>query len=149
MRPKEVAERLRVPATTLRLWSNEFKDYLSPSAQAQVSEKGTALQRRYDDRDVLVFTQVKELLGQDLTYEQVRERLAGEPPTEETALLLAVSVPESPSNGSALATANGYGEVVDLLRRHVALQEETLALLKRRLEPEPGLVERFLSWLKA
>jgi hypothetical protein len=33
LRPKEVCAQLAVSASTLRQWSTEFKDYLSPAAQ--------------------------------------------------------------------------------------------------------------------
>lgn len=79
-RPKELTEELSISAATLRLWSNEFSDFLSPSAQKQITGKGTAAQRRYTDEDITTFRQVKQLLSDGNTYEEIRRRLSDDPP---------------------------------------------------------------------
>lgn len=79
-RPKEIAERLSVSPATLRHWSNEFADFLSPAAQKQITGQGTSAQRRYTDEDLTLFHQAKQFLGDGNTYEEVRRRLPEDPP---------------------------------------------------------------------
>jgi DNA-binding transcriptional MerR regulator len=92
-RPKEVAEQLAISAASLRHWSNEFADYLSPAAQKQITGKGTSAQRRYTDHDIVVFTKVKQLLSDGNTYEEVLRRLQAEPLDESGEDILEASRP--------------------------------------------------------
>lgn len=69
--PQVVATELDVSSATLRRWSDEFADHLSPEAG---STKGRS-HRRYNEDDVAVLKAVKTLMGQGMTYAQVREKL--------------------------------------------------------------------------
>lgn len=75
-RPGEIANRLGISANTLRLWSNEFADHLSPSAQASRTESGGAGQRRYTEEDLTTLVRAKVYLSQNKTYEEIRTLLA-------------------------------------------------------------------------
>jgi DNA-binding transcriptional MerR regulator len=79
--PQEVASRLEVSPSTLRRWSEEFSDFLSPEADSSEGKQ----HRRYSDEDLATFITVKGLMSEGLTYEQVRERLSEQPPREESA----------------------------------------------------------------
>ncbi|MGI5837825.1 MAG: MerR family transcriptional regulator [Chloroflexota bacterium] len=83
-RPQEAAQRLGIASSTLRLWSTHFASELSEIARkVDPSGAGPIAQRRYTDDDIRVLSQVKQLLGQGLTYEEVKRRLR--PPTIERA----------------------------------------------------------------
>jgi DNA-binding transcriptional MerR regulator len=77
--PQEVASRLEVSPSTLRRWSEEFSDFLSPEADSSEGKQ----HRRYSDEDLATFITVKGLMSEGLTYEQVRERLSEQAPPEE------------------------------------------------------------------
>lgn len=70
--PQEVASRLEVSPSTLRRWSDEFDEFLSPEAGSSEGKQ----HRRYSDDDLATFITVKGLMADGLTYEQVRERLS-------------------------------------------------------------------------
>lgn len=138
MTDKELLPLLGVGSNTLRLWSMEFAAFLSPSAQAQVSEKGTPLQRRYADHDVLVFGKTKEFR-------------------------VVLPDPKPPPGNSAIVSANSHhvdnAEHLALLRRNNELQEQIVALLSAKKEEEPpppevhpdsvvALYRRFVRWIK-
>lgn len=63
-----VAKELGISPATLRSWSDEFADYLNPGLSKSP--------RRYTDTDIGILSAVKELLGQGMSHEQIRERLA-------------------------------------------------------------------------
>lgn len=72
-RPAEAAQILGVPASTLRRWAGRFSDFLSPEAR-EVAEGGG--HRRYTAADLQMLAEAKRLLGQGMTCQQVRARLA-------------------------------------------------------------------------
>ena len=74
--PQVVAAELDVSSATLRRWSDEFADYLSPEAG---STQGRS-HRRYNDEDIATLQVVKNLMNDGLTYAQVREELADQFP---------------------------------------------------------------------
>lgn len=84
LRPADVAQRLNIPASTLRRWSYYFADYLPTHAQ-EANGAATRSHRRYSEEDVRVLTEIKELLGRGLTYEEVGLHLAERPSDPERA----------------------------------------------------------------
>ncbi len=72
LRPKEVRAQLAVSALTLRVWSNEFKNYLSPAARA--SALGHT-HRRYTAADVQVLERISQLLQRGHRCEEVKHLL--------------------------------------------------------------------------
>ena len=70
--PQEVAARLEISPSTLRRWSNEFSEFLSPQASSPEA-KG---KHRYSDEDLATFITIKGLMTEGLTYDQVRQRLS-------------------------------------------------------------------------
>jgi DNA-binding transcriptional MerR regulator len=69
--PQEVAARLEVSPSTLRRWSEEFAEFLSPEADSSEGKQ----HRRYSDEDMATLITVKGLMTDGLTYDQVREQL--------------------------------------------------------------------------
>jgi len=67
----EVASRLSVSRSTVRAYGGELADYLSAGA---TPEPGQA--RQFSEEDLRVMATARDLLGEGLTYDQVRERLA-------------------------------------------------------------------------
>jgi DNA-binding transcriptional MerR regulator len=70
--PQEVASRLEVSPSTLRRWSEEFSEFLSPEADSSEGKQ----HRRYSDEDLATLIAVKGLMAEGLTYDQVREHLS-------------------------------------------------------------------------
>lgn len=117
-RPKTVCQRLAVPATTLRVWSNEFAAFLSPSAQSATTERGGPAQRRYTDGDMAVLARAKTLLEQDLTYEEVREALGQAPGTSP-----AKPSAQPPADAPALPPQTANGQELQLAAALAVLEE--------------------------
>jgi DNA-binding transcriptional MerR regulator len=69
--PQEVASRLEVSPSTLRRWSEEFSEFLSPEADSSEGRQ----HRRYSDEDLATLITVKGLMAEGLTYDQVRQQL--------------------------------------------------------------------------
>lgn len=95
-RPAEAAQLLGIPASTLRRWSGQFADFLSSARR----EPGDGGHRRYTPADLQVLSEVKQMLGRGMTYQQVRARLAqqaGETAQGTTTEVLAAeSAPSAP-----------------------------------------------------
>ena len=69
--PQVIATELNISPTTLRRWSEEFKDYLSDEANAASGRN----HRRYHEADLTTLTIIRELMNEGHTYEQVRQKL--------------------------------------------------------------------------
>jgi DNA-binding transcriptional MerR regulator len=76
--PQEVAARLEVSPSTLRRWSDEFSEFLSPEADSSEGKQ----HRRYSDEDLATFVSIKGLMTDGLTYDQVRQRLVEQQPSK-------------------------------------------------------------------
>lgn len=157
-RPKQVQEQLGVSSATLRLWSNHFEEHLSPSARSSLTDKGTPTQRRYVDADVHLFARAKTLLDRGLTYDQVKEALAGDlEAIPESPTLALAKAPERANpdligaNGPLSVTVD-VGDLEPLLRRNNELQEEILELLReqgqRSLASVPTVWERLRALVR-
>ena len=68
---KEAAQVLGVSVGTLRNWSDQYAGFLGESARP-----GHQPERRFADKDLTVFTYIKQLRAEGLQAEQIRERLA-------------------------------------------------------------------------
>src|SRR5712691_7899430 len=77
LRPKEVCTQLAVSASTLRVWSNEFKNYLSPAAQ--VAPAPGRAHRRYSAADVQVLARIGQLLHLGHRCDEVKQLLPPPP----------------------------------------------------------------------
>lgn len=138
-RPGEIADKLGISANTLRLWSNEFADFLSPSAQASRTEKGGASQRRYTDGDIEVLLRAKLYLSQNKTYEEVRS-LLGQPPADgelSDSLALVAGQANEPVSPTSIATITNQMAFLEDYVRQGAKQNELL------LEEVAGLRTEF------
>lgn len=76
--PREVTGKLGISPATLRRWAVEFRDVLSGDAAQSLLPGGAPLHRSYSDQDLRLLARVKELRGQGLGYDAIRERLSGE-----------------------------------------------------------------------
>lgn len=143
LRSKGACQRLGIPATTLRLWSNTFEDFLSPSARASISEKGTPTQRHYTEADIDLLTQIQSMLSVGLTYDAIREVLQNNPTTEVSLPALASVVSSNGhQNGTlALPDPESLSELTTLLARSVTLQEETAVRHERMLAIQEETLE--------
>ena len=128
VRSKQVCDHLGVPATTLRLWSTTFEEFLSPGAQTSLTEKGTPAQRRYTEDDIALLAKVQELLGIGLTYDAIKESLANKATQPALVQLPAVVASSNGHSNGAVALPGpiDLSEVTELLARSVALYEATL-----------------------
>lgn len=125
-RPQEVAQRLAISPSTLRLWSNHFAENLSEQARKVADGGALAAQRRYTDEDLATLLQAKELLAQGLTYEEAKPRLRQ--PSGKQTTLVAGRQEEAPAH---------LQEEVRLslasLRETLEAKEKTIEALKESL----------------
>jgi len=76
LKPAAAAQRLDMPASTLRVYSTRFAELLSEAASSPpVSSDGKPGHRLYTARDLVVLGKGKELVAQGSTYEQALEEL--------------------------------------------------------------------------
>ena len=76
--PREVTAKLGISPATLRRWAVEFRELLSGDAAQSLLPGGAPLHRSYSDQDLRLLARVKELRGQGLGYDAIRERLSVE-----------------------------------------------------------------------
>lgn len=76
LKPSAAAQRLQMPASTLRVYSTKFASLLSPSASdPPFSSDGKRGSRLYSSTDIAILSRAKELLSKGMTYEQVLQDL--------------------------------------------------------------------------
>lgn len=76
--PREVAEVLGVPPSTLRTYAANFGSLLSDRARPDDADAKGHRHRRYDDADLQVLREAKELLDAGMSYRSVLARLGGD-----------------------------------------------------------------------
>lgn len=152
-RPQDAAQRLGIASSTLRLWSAHFANELSDVARKVApGGAGPTAQRRYTDEDIRVLAQVKQLLGQGLTYEEVKRRLR--PPAPERPTAARDRYPSQalrqrlPEPDLALAPPAAFPEELHLsmagLKEALEAKDKTIAALKESL----GFLDVYLHALK-
>ncbi len=78
-RPAEVARELGVSPSTLRRWSQQFGDLLSPEAGTSTSPfSGKITHRRYASTDIETLQRVRGLMQEGMTAEEIRTHLVVE-----------------------------------------------------------------------
>ncbi len=83
-RPQDIAAKLGIAPSTLRLWSSNFAAHLSSPARKNAGNGGAPwAQRRYTEEDLDVLLQVKGLMTQGYTYLEARQRLSALPASAE------------------------------------------------------------------
>lgn len=129
-RPGEAAAILGVASATLRRYSVQFSDYLSPSASAAVADGGGALERRYTESDIALLKRASGMLDRGLTFDQVRGQLG-----EHTA-------PEPRQLAIAHDTGLALVEAVSAQRETIAAQKQAMALMQAEIERLRAALER-------
>jgi DNA-binding transcriptional MerR regulator len=129
--PKEVAARLGVSGATLRRWSVEFGEALSPDARGPAPGHARRPQRAYSEGDIAVLRRAKTLLDGGFSMDQVRLELAVPAPSASTELLVPALAALEASHRRELAARD---EVVAGLRTELELRDEIIRGLRRELE---------------
>lgn len=129
---KPVAVRLGVSSPTIRNWSNEFGDFLSPGARPP---KGLA--REYGEADLETLAAIRHYkMTERLTYEQVRVKLeAGEHERAD------IAIPEAPGPEPVGAALVPMSLVQALYRDMGRLQDRLLESERKRGRLEGRLTE--------
>lgn len=70
MKPHEVASQLNIGVSTVRAWSNQFNDYLSPTAQG-----GDGRYRDFGEHDLRVLNFINGLKKRSTPVEQIYDQL--------------------------------------------------------------------------
>jgi len=152
-RPQEAAQRLGIAPSTLRLWSTHFANELSDLARKVDPGGGSIAQRRYTDEDIRVLSQVKQLLGQGLTYDEVKRRLRPAavervvPPKEKNVFQAQRSRLEEPHPEVAYKTtvvSDEYQLSIAGLKEALEAKDKTISALKDSL----GFLDVYLHALK-
>lgn len=123
--PGEAAELLDVAPATLRRWNVQFGELLSEPV-SQSRRPG----RRYSESDIAVLSQVGALLRSGLTYDEVRERIAGELAAEAASLAVGRGA------DSAHDARPAVGDTV------LVLEHEATAELERALHASQQQIEQ-------
>jgi DNA-binding transcriptional MerR regulator len=136
--PAEVARRLDIAPSTLRLYSGRFAEFLSDqAARPRPMGPNRPGYRRYSAADVALLARAKERLSQGMSYEQVADALAGN--------RQAAPVPVRPvsEEGSAVLQqvvsawrelADERGREVTRLREELTAAREEIRQLRSQLE---------------
>jgi len=120
--PKEARKSLTIPASTLRRWSNEFADHLSPH------EKGS--HRSYTTTDLDVLFKIKKHLDDGLKYDEIHKRLnAIEKPSEEASALMII--------GTLTEELENQRSLMQSLNNKISKQDERLDQLEEWLTLPP------------
>lgn len=159
-RPKDVATDLGVSAPTLRLWSALFASQLSDHARKALPGGGPTAQRRYDDNDVAVLTEVRSLLRQGLTFDEVAIRLNSRSPIrqlpERTRQRLqpdseppTPAAPEpAPSRFSPTDQISAKDQTIAALQEALSAKEATLRALEDALAAKDKTIDALKDSLK-
>lgn len=129
-RPLEIAQRLGISSSTLRLWSNQFAPLLSEQARKEATDNGgPAAQRRYIDKDLHLLASAKELLDRGLTYEEARARLnqATNPNPDDAPH--PNTPPSSHSDQGDVQLSRALAEAIEAKDRTIAALKESLAFM--------------------
>ena len=125
--PREVTAKLGISPATLRRWAVEFRDLLSGDAAQSLLPGGAPLHRSYSEHDLYTLARVKELRGQGLGYDAIRERLSEE---------------VSEGDGAMVVEDQQPAELVlsEQARLMIATQQQALAERERTIEALTGHV---------
>ena len=77
-RPQQVARLLGIQPQTLRVWSNEFAEFLGDRARRVAASGARPGHRAYTEADLRTLTRVRQLLRNDASYAWVRRLLREE-----------------------------------------------------------------------
>jgi DNA-binding transcriptional MerR regulator len=155
--PQEVASRLELSPSTLRRWSEEFSEFLSPEANSSEGRQ----HRRYSDEDLATLITVKGLMTEGLTYDQVRQRLSElgasqEPDGPSSMVTTDAALPLAPamtfladtlhnvadSQQAVLNSQSANRELLGVvLQDNFNLKEENTRLRERMLEMERQIAQ--------
>ena len=118
-RPAEVSRELGVSSSTLRRWSQQFGDILTPEAgNPGPQTAGKTTHRRYSSVDVETLQRVRQLMQKGLTVDEVRTQLAADfvpAPTSEPDPNVEVPAAELVSTaGQTLVLSPGPGDEPDI-----------------------------------
>ena len=129
---KQAADKLQVSPNTLRNWSDAYGDYLSESARP-----GTQPERRFTERDITILEYIKQLRGENMEKDQIRQRLGEtrfadvevlEPPTPMLQATTETSVAPSTQPPDTLQAPQLPAVVLEaVLRRLEAAEAEAKA----------------------
>lgn len=139
MKPHEVAARLRIGGSTVRAWSNEFGQYLTPSAQG-----GNGRYRDFIDHDVQVLHYIKSLRNASVPVEEVHLRLqqmaandwadlpplSTAPPSMMPLPVVSEDMVQAERRNLLQHLAQSQQRVVELEKRIAEQQDEKEALLR-------------------
>jgi DNA-binding transcriptional MerR regulator len=129
--PKDVCSQLTVSASTLRAWSTEFKDYLSPAAQ--VGPAAGRAHRRYTAADVQVLARIGHLLHLGHRCDEVKQLL---PPPPSRNAEHAASPPTKTEDAERDGRLRSLEDALTRARREVGSLEEQAVRHERQLRAE-------------
>lgn len=141
--PKQVADRLNLSSTTIRIYSHKWADYLSPSANPEAGQP-----RLYSDEDIAVLTTIAALRDNQGTADQIRAALdAGErlepvrPPVEEPPADQAARAGDGPTVEARAAVAAAESAIAIYRDRVNQLEARNEALADRLIEAERRMAD--------
>lgn len=143
---KHICAYFDVTHETVKRWTKEFSDYLSPTA---LPDKGR--QRQFTEQDVRVFSLVHGMKKQGLVFEDIHVALAsgqrGDLPEEAATEL--TTIPASGAMGAALAHAQDLQLALNQERTLRIRSEAREDLLKEQLKEAQQEIARLNQLLGA
>lgn len=107
--PQSVAKALSISPASLRRWSDEFTDYLAKGAGSTKDRS----HRRYNDSDIEILMEIKELMNSGMTYEQVRQHLRNQSIVSVEPDDISDSQQQDTSNGRYMSNSNLLDDDLD------------------------------------
>ncbi|MHB0871753.1 MAG: MerR family transcriptional regulator [Chloroflexota bacterium] len=128
-RPQDIAAKLGIAPSTLRLWSARFAGELSDAARkSPAGALGPAAQRRYTPEDLHVLFQIKGLLGQGNSYPEAKRLLQALPPPS-----CQQSTSAAPEHIGVSAQASS-AQALAPLQEALGARDRTIAALRESLQ---------------
>lgn len=143
--PGQVSDMLKIPSSTLRFWAKRFESYLSP--------QGGRKQRLYTEKDILIFSQIKDLSGSNTPLDEIAPRLTLENQNpaipEESALMLVPSIAAELERAHS-ANRAALARIEDLEKstaQKIAQIVEDQATQTQKIERQAAEIERLTKLL--
>lgn len=142
--PGDAASGLRLPASTLRLYSVRFSSLLSDYARPRDPRSGRPGRRRYTADDLEVLARARDLVRSGMSFNEALVSMGGTPPEEEPAseqhvaresqTNTSAAEPHAPADQNILATNQLLESATEGWRALAAQKGEEINRLRREIE---------------
>ena len=142
--PADAASGLRLPASTLRLYSVRFSTLLSDYARPRDQRSGRPGRRRYTADDLEILARARDLVRSGRSFKEALVSMGGAPPEEEHAggqndpaesqIGTSPALPDAPADQNILVTKQLLESATEGWRALAAQKGEEINRLNREIE---------------